>query len=100
MPTPKSMSVPQLMRDCTSFHVMMPMPGIIMSVTATMVVEEVSNGWTIFSVAQKKSSTTERMSSFFSSDFMGPSAASSCAISSRPPSISFISGGMSFKRTK
>ena len=100
MPTPKSSSVPQLMRSWTSFQVMMPMPGIIIKVTATIVVEDVSNGWTIFSVAQKKSSTTEMNSSFFSSVFIGPSAESSCAIFSRPPGISSISGGRSFKRTK
>ena len=100
MPTPKSMSVPQPMRCCASFHVMMPMLGSIMSVMATMVVDDVSKGCTFFSVAQKNSRMHERIRSFFSSPFMGPRARSSFAIFSLPPSISFISGGIIFSRTK
>ena len=97
---PNSTIVPQGILGCASFQVMMPMPGRNISATAASVVEEVSKLCRTPSVDQKPSSVSEIASSFFSDAFMGPRSASDLRIASRPPGISFTSGGIMRVMTK
>ena len=64
---------------------MTPMPGSNITAIAAMVVEEVSNGCTTFSVAQKNNRMNEMANIFFSSVFIGPSSANALATTASPP---------------
>ena len=87
MPTPKTSSVPQLMRLTTLFQSITPMLGSIRSAMAHTVVVVVSKGWSFFSVTHIKRSTRETTVSFHSAADMGPSFASSRRTASSPPEI-------------
>ena len=100
IPIPKSSSVPQEIRLCASFQVMMPIPGSIMSVTAMIVVVVVSIGCRIFSVTQNSSRPQEIASSFFSAAVIGPISLTALRTAASPPSTSIISGGKTFMHTK
>ena len=100
MPTPNRMTVPHGIRDCASFQVKMPKPGMNISATAVMVVVLVSNLWRMPSVTQKAIRVSDSASNFHSAALVGPSAASDLRMPSRPPGTCATSGGIMMVMTK